>query len=303
MLTESSIISVIGIIVAAAGYFVPLMSMLVLIAGVPYAVISYRNGIKNGIMGAVISFIILAGITDPVNAMFLLTTVYIPSAIMGGHIKNQPNMFEPVSKSFIMSLIGVIFCAKLMAAYMGIDIRETLDAIFMQAMTIKNPYIEMIQPNVDQNQLQMMFARIRMIFPSMVILQSIMMSFVTYFATAFIIKRTTRERDAVLPSFKNMTLPGNIAVGLFIIYLLSMLVKSTDIVSYKLLSVNLMTTMGIIFFIQGIAVMDYLLERARVKTFFKRVLMVGSIIIAQFSIVVSILGVIDSIVNFRRMKR
>ena len=139
------------------------------------------------------------------------------------------------------------------------------------------------------------------IMPLILFSRSIMLSILTYFLAIYTLKKI-RKND-LKEKFSRFYLPGNAVLTSFILYILIMLLEILKTQLYTdLILMNLELIFYILFFIQGVSVAVFFgkkwLKSGQIIKF-----TMGVIAILVLGIMsISILGMIDTIFDFRRVK-
>jgi len=105
-----------------------------------------------------------------------------------------------------------------------------------------------------------------------------------------------------LGDFKNFKLPNNIVVGMLVISGLTILVGQFNIVDYDTLSANILFLFQIVFFIQGLALVRFLMDKYNINRFLRVLIIIFIIINPAFSLSVIVAGLADVLFDFRKLK-
>ncbi len=141
-----------------------------------------------------------------------------------------------------------------------------------------------------------------MIIPGILIIQSLFIAVANYYLTSAALKRFNSDNFA-LPQFSTFRLPSNIALGIFIIFTLSYLTKYIEGIHHISLFTNVMLLFIFLFFLQGISVVSYLIKKANIPRVV-RVILIGIILfISPLLTAISFVGLVDSIVDIRKLRR
>ena len=132
----------------------------------------------------------------------------------------------------------------------------------------------------------------------MVLLSSIN-AIVMYFFTRHLLVKMNYQ---VIPinKFSNFRLPMHFMYGITFILLLSYIVGSMDLVNFNSISLNVILMMIYIFAFQGVAILFYFLDMRNTNKILKGVILL-LVIIFQGLVILSIVGWIDMIFNFRKI--
>ena len=140
------------------------------------------------------------------------------------------------------------------------------------------------------------------IIPTMLFLQGLVSSFITYYLEVFMLKRT-RILSLQKPTFRDFYLPGNAVGTSLLLYLLVLLLGFMKIVLYKeSIMFNLQMVFNFMFIIQGIAVAIYYIKKWIKQGTGKNILISGLILGIFGTMGISFLGMLDSVIDFRKVR-
>ncbi len=300
-LTESGIISAIGILLSLGVAYIPFLSLLFFFVSTPYIIITARNGIKYGVLSICASSFIIFITTNLIYVLTVLLLFFIPAIFIGARIYKSKNPFDAIAGGFLVSIITITIYIELSSAFLGMN-------IIQQGINIIKESIEMQKNMVTQYGLsssldiKKMVDHIYMIVPGVISIESILMSFFNYYIAVYILRRIKNDAPD-LPKLKDFTLPGNIILGIVMIYLLALLVKNIPGIYYDTLTMNIEVVFMFIFFLQGLAVYSHFLEKIKLRQGIKNLFLILSIFIGPISVMVSLIGISDSVLDFRKIRR
>ncbi|AHM57489.1 hypothetical protein EAL2_c22090 [Peptoclostridium acidaminophilum DSM 3953] len=301
-LSESALIAAIGVIFILAGTYIPLLGLLTFFTAVPYILITMRNGLRYGVMASVISAAGVSMFTDPIYGITLALLFFIPGVAIGYKGISSKEPFGPVAWGFITSIVLVMVYVKLMSILLGVDIIQRAIEMFEQAVKLQGDMIESFGKKQAAADVGELVEYMKLIIPGAIVVQAMLMSFFNYYLALSILKRT-RGYSGSIPKLSEFTLPGNIALGMLIIYFLTMSAKGMAWINYENLMANITFIIIFMFFLQGFAVMGYFLNKSKINKFFRNTLLFTVIFLGPLSSIVSIVGFLDSIIDFRRIRK
>ena len=129
-----------------------------------------------------------------------------------------------------------------------------------------------------------------------------MLSIIIYFIEVFTLKKI-KYGDLSEIKFRNFYLPGNAIVIYFILYLIMILLSYIKTPLYTdAIFLNLEIIFNFMFIIQGISVSVYFIEKWLKQSLNNKIFM-GALFIGVFGITgISFIGMVDSILDFRRVR-
>ncbi len=302
-LTEASILSCIGIIFALASTYIPFLSMFFMFNGIPYTIISARCGIRYSIMSSFISLIILMMTTNPISAL-MFALVFIPAIFIGHKIYENENPFKNIALGSLFFILMMMLYIKLSIIIFNVDIVKEFNDIFIKSMNLQKDFMSSLGINISERELNNLLEYISVYLPStLVVIPSIAISFINYYVSVFILRKIKRDENLLLPEIKNFSLPGNIPFGIVLIYIATLIMKYLDGNYYEAIVMNLEIVILTLFLIQGACVYSYFLDKIKIKKGVQGFLIIISFIIRPIVLIITIIGMLDSVMNFRKTRR
>jgi len=139
------------------------------------------------------------------------------------------------------------------------------------------------------------------VVPSIVMIFSLVVSYLNYLLSTIALRRLGYPA-IYIPKFLNFKLPRNIFLGLTIMFFTTFLLNYFNLINFFEVILNLIVLTFFIFFIQGISVVDYILDKKNIRSAF-RIFILWLIIdlMPIFGIFILILGLLDVIFDFRKI--
>lgn len=301
-LVESIIISAIGVIFGVGSAYFPIMGLLILLLPTPYIIITARSGIRYGLMSIFISIIILLTLVNPIVSLTLGVLFFIPGAAMGYQINKEKKPFDAISWGFIVGIISAVMVINGVEVMTGNNIIKNMIDMLSQILKTQTQLLKDMKLINKEFGIKDIIEQISVVVPSFIIVQSFMVCTINYYIATIILTKTKMFKEN-MPRFKEFTLPGNIILGVVLIYILSYLYKYINPEYYKALTANIEIVLSSIFLVQGLAVYSFFLDEFKVNIVFKKIIIIISILIGPIATIISFLGILDSGVNFRKIKR
>ncbi len=295
---EAALIAAITTIFAISTIYLPILSISIILIPVPFMILAYRHGARYSIL-SFITFSLLIGILTELMYTILLISIFGPMTIaMGYYIKRRKESYVVIGVGTIASILSIFIVFQFISYIGGISI---IDEIAIVAENIINTQVDMLKTmNVDVLSADEILNYLLMIVPGVLIIQSMFIALGNYYLTAAILKRF-RSNDIDLPQFSTFRLPTNIVLGSFIIFTLSYLTRYIEGIYHVSLITNVTLLFIFLFFLQGISVISYLIKRTNTPKAI-RILLIGIIfLISPLLTAISFVGLVDSIVDVRRL--
>lgn len=307
-LSQASMIVTLGIILSLVTRYVPMLGILSLVIPVPYAIISTITDNKYSFLSLVVTFFVLMFAVDPIYSVNICILKVLPAIAIGSmareHLKQgEVNKFEPVYVGIIANVVCVIIFFLVANAVFGRNILEDFmttmkESMATQVEVFKNAGLDLGEGFSPSSMLDF----IRNMLPTLLFLQGIILSFITYYIEVFILKKL-RIVNLPLPKISDFYLPGNAVTISFLLYMVVLLVDIIGINIYTdLVMINLQFVFNFLFMIQGIAVCIYFF-RKWIKQGAGKMILIYGLILSIFGFMgVSFVGMLDSIIDFRKVR-
>lgn len=294
-LIEASLIAGIVSIFAIIGAVTPLLSILLILLPVPFIFITVRHKFLYSFLSIIITSLVLGIFLGIVYSFFLLIMIVPMTIAMGRYIKKEKEPFfviaigtmvATLSTFFIIQLVGEINITQIMADAM----REVL--AHQQEMLLSINLTAAVE--VDN-----MINYFIMLLPALLVVQAIVSTFANYYLCIASLRRFA-VKNVTLSEFSNFKLPKNIVLGAFIIFVLSFLTRYVEGLYHDALIMNIVVIFAFIFFMQGLAFINYYMKKMKVHKALRVVLTIIVVLVGPIMTVTSFIGVIDSIFDIRK---
>lgn len=299
-LIESALMATITSFFVLGTFYIPLLAVLLAVLPVPFIILSIRHGTRYTILSLIIVSLLIGLLTGIFYTVFVLIIFAPITLAMGEAIRKRKKPYEVIGFGTAASVLSVFFLLQVIGIASGINIIDEIAIIVGEVMDHQMEMLTAMNINaVDVNEA---INYILMILPALIIIQSMMGAFINYYLTAAVINRF-RFMDHSLGEFSDFKLPGNIILGSFIIFILSMMTRYIEGLQHISLIANITIIFVVLFFLQGITFISYLLKKAKVPKSIRIVLIVLLVIISPLMTLVAIIGLIDALLDIRRVRR
>ncbi|HLR36260.1 MAG TPA: YybS family protein [Tissierellales bacterium] len=301
--TESVLIATIMTIYILLGLsFIPIIAILY---PIPFVVLGIKNGIKHNILSILASSIVVGILTDPYTGAFILLIFGPLSIVLTYLIKKKRSSQHILVITTIVSLISYLIAIQLLGKVLGIDFVNQMDETFRQVMkmqidTMKGMGLSKYELYKTEGLLKDAFDYMILILPSMFILFSMFTAYLNFLISSSVLKRLG-YKEVNIPKISYFRLPGSAILGTIAMFLGSWLLKKFGIFYHETIFINVTMFVAFIFFLQGLAVILYLLNRTKLSRVLKTIIMVVIVILIPLGGFISLLGLLDVIFNFRRI--
>ena len=309
-ITESAMITGILVIIAYLSSFI---TLLMFFYPAPAIILGRRKGFKYSILALIASDLIISMLLGIQTGLaFLLLYTPLAIALTYGVCRD-----EDANKTILYGsaayMISFVIYILLLDLILGINFIERVAEMYDQSFEMSRGLFDNIPDQYRTDQIDryikdieemapMMNYIITNIFPAVLIAASVITSYINYvvaskFALRFSINVKQHE------GIGYFTFPRNFMIAMAGLLLLSFLLNLLNI-NVGIIQLNLFIIIFMAMLLQGFAVMKFFIDRSSLGRFARNLIMVIIVFMAtSFSVVYSILGLIDLTVNLRKINR
>lgn len=313
-LSQTIIITLFCMAMILAIFDIPQLGILSIGVSALFVVIATLSDGKGIFVSIVMVILGLIAFINPIYLLDISLNFIIPGIIIGIITKNvlnyrEDNKYNPIFMGTIAFIVGLIAYYLTSKYLFNVNILENFTS---EMKTQLSAQIGAIQESVSTLASvsniteESIIQTVLNIMPLILFLRSIMLAILTYFLAIYTLKKIRKNdlKDKLMEiKFSEFYLPGNAVLTSFILYIIIMLLEMLNIPLYTdLILMNLELIFYILFLIQGISVSIFFakkwLKEAKIIK-----LIIGFIIMISWGFMaISILGMIDSIFDFRKIK-
>lgn len=304
MITESAVIVTIMTIFVFLGLY--LTPIILLLYPIPFIVLGIRHDVKSSVLTLFASFILVSILIDPITAS-LVTIIFGPLAIaLSFMIKKNYSSYKIVVIGTAVSFLSIVAILLITDYITGVRFYDLLKEQFelvlstqesvLNGMEISSYRVEELLENSS-----LLLDNTMLIFPAILILVSLFSNYINYFISVAILKRL-QYKNINMPLFSRFRLPNNIAAGIVSIAIASTIISYYKLFNYDTIILNITILILFLFFLQGLAVIVYLLSKTKINSILRATIIAFLILSSPLMMIISLFGLIDTIVDFRKLK-
>lgn len=300
-------IIVISIMVIYMVYGIHFLPSLMLLIPLPFIILGVRNHIYNNMFSIIIASLItqlLLGSTTGASLILLFAPL---SIAINYCIKSKKNSMETIfisTGAFIISFLLIVALGERVSDFNFTNqledfLSQSLNMqieIFKELGVSNEELLKLSEALEDQNK------TIMVRIPSLLVIFSFLVSYINIFLASFGLRKMGYGYVPV-QRFSRFKLPNNIIPGIGIMFLAAFIMRSLEVQYHGALLLNITFLVGFIFIIQGLAVLDFLLIRLKIKSVFRFLILALNIFILPTSTILFLIGVIDSVFDLRKLRR
>ena len=313
-LPQTIVITLFTIIMILVAVNIPALSILTISVSSLFVVIAALSDTKGIFISFAMVILGLIFFIDPVYIFDICLNFVIPGIIIGIITRNilnykEDNKYNPIFMGTIAFILGLIANYLVSKYLFNINMLEEFTSVMKAQLSTQISVIQesvsnlASMPNITEESI---IQTVLNIMPLILFSRAIILAILTYFLAIFTLKKIRKNNiKETLKGikFSRFYLPGNAVLTSFVLYILIMLLEILKTPLYTdLILMNLELIFYILFFIQGVSVAVFFgkkwLKSGQIIKF-----TMGVIAILVLGIMsISILGMIDTIFDFRRVK-
>lgn len=299
-LIESALMATITSFFIIGTLYIPMLSMALVILPVPFILLSARHGTKYTVFSLIITSFLIGFLTGIFYTIFIFIISAPMALIMGYSIKRQKKPYEVVGLGTAVTVFSIFLVIQAISTISGINI---IDEMALMIQKVAEHQVEMLTAlDIQIMDIKQALNYLMMVLPALVIIQSMVGAFINYYLTSAIINRF-KLADYYLGDFSDFKLPGNIILGSFIIFLLSITTTYIEGIRHNALIANITVIFVVMFFLQGISFISYLLKKTKTPSFVRITTITLLVLISPLMTLVAMLGLLDALLNLRRIRK
>lgn len=283
-------------------YYVPL---LIIFIPVPFVVLGMRNGLKDNIISMGITSLIIGLVLDIPSALVLLLIFGPLSIALNYSIKKRKKTWDIIvisTVAFFLSLLIITSLGRFSAELGSLGESEEIWTEMMTIQTERFKEIGMTNTQVFENleMLEAAYKYVLIVLPSILIITSFVISFSNYLLSTAILRRMGYGL-VNKPRLSRFKLPENIIMGSGIMFITAIIMGWLNMPYHNALLLNISLLVGVVFFLQGLGVIDFLLIKFKVKTVFRVLLLFVSVVFVPMGGMLFFIGMFDSVFDMRKI--
>ena len=269
-------------------------------------VFSIKYSFKESIISLIIALLVLI-LIDRFYGLMILIQILPMSIVFSYAIKLRKKPKDVILISSLVLFLCLLISLNALTAGSELDFTHQLKQFLdnqlatqidiLESMNLEQEVIEnfkITQENVYNYILQ--------ILPSILIVYALAIGYINYNIAKYTLRKLGIGIREIAP-FSRFSVPSNFGIGVFSVFILMLILRNIDGVTYDVLLINLTAVLGLIFILQGLSVVDFFLKKRKTKTFLRVILMVLIVLLAPLLTPITILGCIDMIFDLRKLKR
>ncbi|KAB3530308.1 YybS family protein [Alkaliphilus pronyensis] len=296
---EAAFIATISSFFGISVIYIPVLTILLFLLPVPLIVLAVRQGTKYTVLALIITSLIIGILTEVVFTFFLIIIFGPVALIMGYYIKKKQEPFKTIGIGTTVSALTTFISILTISAIVEFNFADLIGETFRSVVEHQSEMFTSM--NVSITSLNEIIDYLTIILPGLLIVHSMVITFINYYVSIAILRRL-RFQAYKLPRFRHFKLPSNIILGSFILFILTYLTRFVAGINYEGLYENIKILFLFVFYLQGIAFMRYMISKVSIPEFARVLIIVLLIIISPLLTLISLIGLIDSVFDIRKLR-
>ncbi|NMB25924.1 MAG: YybS family protein [Firmicutes bacterium] len=301
-LTEGAMLAAITVLLSLLGaYFMP---YLFFVTPVPLIILVYRHGMRPGILVAVTSALLAGIVISMVPTMIFLLILGLVGIAMGGGLREGFPPHRILLIGTATSVIALILMVAVTTLVLDISVLETsfeaLRQSLEQALRMYERFGVEEHPFLKPNAIDEFVRLLKLALPAALLTTATMMTFVNYWLARLILNRVGAKLPWIKP-FRSWRFPWYLAWGYILghgLLLASRGMTETNV--WFALGLNLQILFNYVFLLQGLAILWFFFEKARVPKLVRWIVIVF-LFNPMITTIIVWAGVLDTWFNFRKL--
>ncbi|AKL97349.1 hypothetical protein CACET_c39230 [Clostridium aceticum] len=280
--------------------YIPFLSVLLFVLPVPFMILSCKYSTSYTVISLVVASLLIGLLTGMLYTVFIFVIIAPIALVMGHYMKYEKNPFQVIGVGTAASVFSIFLIIQIISMISGIHIIEEMGRMIGEVL---DHQVEMLRAvNVSSVDIHEAINYFMMILPGLIIIQSIIGAFINYYLAVAIMNRL-KFSPYKLDGFEGFKLPGNIVLGSFIIFLLSLMTRYIEGIDHNSLIANATLIFVVVFFLQGISFMNYVLKKRNFPKFLRIFILILLIFVSPLMTLVAMIGLLDAMIDMRRIRK
>ena len=266
-----------------------------------------KYGINYGVAVSLLTALVL-GILEDMTNTYVLVILFTPLVItmvysMRKRRKPLETLVTAAITFFASSLVLFFLADSLRGLSIVNELEESFkETLFMQVDMLKQMGFSNLEVDRTRLLLQDAYKYIILILPSILMILALLVSYINYVTSVYVL-RTLGIGVLAMPWLHKFAAPNNFALGALVMFLGAFLMRGLDAKYYETISINLIVLIGLVFILQGMAVVDFYLIKWKQNRFIRFLTIALIIFLSPILTLISLIGGIDLVFDFRKIRR
>lgn len=281
--------------------------IIILFYPVPFIILGVRHVTKYNIYGILASSILIGILIDIFTGIFTFLIFGLISITITYMINKKYKYQEIILGGVLVAIISLLLGLVVISQITGISFLTEVTSLLTESAKhqielVKEMGFSNYEMSLIEDYLMSTVKYLIIIIPASLIISLAFIVFMNYWMAGAILKRTG-HKNINTPKFTEFSLPSNIIMGSIVIVVLSLLIRYMKILYYETIFINTIILISFVFFLQGLSVIAFIMNKRGMHKFVKIILMFLLIVNVLLTLVVIFIGLLDVILDFRKLRQ
>jgi uncharacterized protein YybS (DUF2232 family) len=285
-------------------YFLPFLLILFPLGLIIYGV---KHGLVNTILLMTITAAVVGLVSDFTSALVIIGMFGPLSAAMIFSMRKRRRPLEVLATGSIVFFASTMAIFAILGNTTGTSLINEIEGtfketLFLQLEMLKGMGMSTYELDRTRTMLEDAYKYLVLILPAILMVTSFIISYLNYLISVRLL-RSLGIGVLPMPWLHRFTVPNNFGIGMLVVFLGLLVVKTMDSGFYDVIFLNLIVIIGTVFIVQGLAVLDYYMLQLKMKSLARGLLLFGVVLLSPMLTLVSLVGGADIVLDFRKLRR
>lgn len=281
--------------------------IIILFYPVPFIILGVRHKTKYNIYSILASSILIGILTDIYTGLLIFLAFGLISTILTYMINKKYKPQQILIGGAIAAIVATLISIAIIGYVTGISFLSQVSTALSESMKLQLDMLREMEFSTYEITMFKDFLiattdYIIILIPAAIIISSIFVVYINYWMSTAILRRLGQNKVEI-PKFMHFRLPSNAIMGSAVIIAAALLFRYMKIFYYETIFINTVVLISFVFFIQGLSVVIFLMNRRKMHKIVKVILIFLIIVNVPLSIIISIIGLLDVVLDFRKLKK
>lgn len=303
-LVEASLLVALAAILIIMSQYIPFFVVVgILMWPVPIVILTFKYNVRVSIISLAALAAIIVGFMTPLAAMFLLLLYGLPAVVLGFCLRKKYSPFITVISVAVSMFLTYILTLKLSVMIFGIDILAQTQKMLDDSVNIMREILT--KAGIDQEQLNQLLPAgyisqtMNLLLPGILAIMSMVGAYLNYYVVMVIFRKLRLKINELKP-LDMWYINNNLSYGLFFVIAVTGVLWLFNVSNSDIVFNSIYLIFNFIFIINGFGVVFWFLKKRGVPGKVV-VFIIVVIIFINLSIIVFLLGLVDYIIDFRKI--
>jgi uncharacterized protein YybS (DUF2232 family) len=311
-LVEGAIMAAIATILALVGFFIPPLSLITSFLWIiPLIIICLRHDMRSGVMVLLVTAVLIMIVATPLNGLFIVLEYGIMGLIYGYAFRKKVSVGKTLFYGCVATVIGTVLVIAVSFMLTGFS----PDYLQSQAQEAIDTTIEMyrqmgllgqlaergLTEEQIQSTMQGLMAVIISLIPGFMIISSLSSALLSFFLSRLVLRKMNFTLPNI-PPFKCWRMPWYYIWGFITAFGLFLWGDYANTNILRVLGQNVMLVYGPVFFVIGMSILKFYLEKFRVPKGVRILVTILTLLYFPFAFLFfASIGMFDTLFDYRKL--